>query len=280
MSDQEHRLVLTGASGGLGKAFAAALAPLCSVMILSGRNGAVLQALQQKLQSTYPDLLVRTIVGDLTQPPVQQRLHESCRALSAPIDLLINAAGISDFAAFERQEPAAMERLVMVNLLTPIQVTQRLLPLLKAAPSAQIINIGSIFGYLGHPGFALYCATKFGLRGFSQALRRELSDTRVAVRYFAPRAVKTDFNSEAVSRMNRELHTTEDDPQTVADQLVRFLGRRSWDRKLGFPERLYVWLNGLAPAINDQALRKRLTVIRRHLGSPAAAHPSDARSRS
>ena len=126
MSAKGHRLVLTGASGGLGKAFAAALAPLCCVMILSGRNAAVLQALQQKLQNTYPDLLVRTVVGDLTQPAVQQRLHESCLALTAPIDLLINAAGISDFAAFERQEPAAMERLLLVNLSTPIQVTQRL----------------------------------------------------------------------------------------------------------------------------------------------------------
>lgn len=279
MSEKRHRLVLTGASGGLGGAFAAALAPLSSVMILSGRNTPVLQALQQKLQQMYPVLLVRTVAGDLTEPSAQQRLHECCSALPDPIDLLINAAGISDFAEFEHQEPLALERLLMVNLLSPIQVTQRLLPLLKAAPSAQIINIGSIFGYLGHPGFALYCATKFGLRGFSQALRRELSDTRVAVRYFAPRAVKTDLNSEAVSRMNRELHSTEDDPATVADELIRFIGRRSWDRKLGFPERFYVWLNGLAPALNDQALRRRLTVIRKHLGAYDAAPPPVERNR-
>jgi short-subunit dehydrogenase len=187
------------------------------------------------------------------------------------VDLLIHAAGGNDFSAFERQDRATMERLVAVNLLSPILLTQRLLPLLKAAPEAQIVNIGSIFGYLGYPGFALYCATKFGLRGFSQALRRELSDTRVTVRYFAPRAVDTALTTPAIAGMNRELRTAQDDPEAVAAALVRFVGGRRWERKLGMPERLYVCINHLLPAIVDKAIRGQLAVIRKYLGRDGAA---------
>src|SRR6185295_4615375 len=119
------------------------------------------------------------------------------------------------FHEFESQESDAVERLLDVNLLAPIQLTQALLPLLMSAPKAQIINVGSIFGYLGYPGFAVYCATKFGLRGFSQALRRELSDTQIAVRYFAPRAMRTPLTTASISAMNRELNTKEDAPERV-----------------------------------------------------------------
>jgi len=142
-----------------------------------------------------------------------------------------------------------------------------------------VINIGSIFGYLGYPGFAVYCATKFGLRGFSQALRRELSDTPLRVRYFAPRAVRTALTTPAIAAMNRELKTAEDAPERVARALVDFIARDTWDRKIGFPEKLYVLLNRLAPSINDIAIRGQLGVIRRQLGTQATTLDFEERKR-
>lgn len=277
MNADGYRLVLTGASGGLGQAFAMALAPQSAAMVLCGRDAARLRALAQKIEAIYPGVALRTVAGDLLDPATATATSEAAERLEGPIDLLVNAAGISDFADFEQQDPAAMERLIAVNLLAPVRITQRLLPLLKAAPRAQIVNIGSIFGYLGYPGFALYCATKFGLRGFSQALRRELADTGVAVRYFAPRAVRTPINPPAVAGMNRELRTAEDEPDAVAAEFVRFLARSSWDRRLGFPERLYVWLNRIVPAINDRAIRGQLPVIRKHLRRDTATETDQHR---
>ena len=271
MSVTGHRLVLTGASGGLGQAFAMALAKHSSAMVLVGRDQARLDALHKTIAASHPALVVRTVTGDLTEDSVRQRVLEAARALPGGIDLLINAAGINDFRDFEQQAGATIERLLTVNLLLPIQLTQLLLPLLKTAPRAQVINIGSIFGYLGYPGFAVYCATKFGLRGFSQALRRELSDTRVAVRYFAPRAVRTPLTTPAISAMNRELRTAEDAPDAVARALMEFIATERWERKLGIPERIYVFLNHLLPAINDKAIRGQLHVIRKQLGSGARA---------
>lgn len=274
-----HRIVLTGASGGLGYAFALALAPHTSAIVLCGRSMPRLRVLEAKLQALHPALTVHCVDGDLLDASVQARVVAAASSLGEPIDLLINAAGAGDFRPFEQMDSGAIQQMIAINLVAPIVMTQRLLPLLKAAASAQIVNVGSIFGYIGYPGFALYCATKFGLRGFSQALRRELADTRVNVRYFAPRAVRTAFNTAAVTRMNEELGNAQDAPDAVAQALLRFLDERTWDRKLGFPERLYVLLNHLVPAVNDKAIRGKLGVIRKHLGqSPTPPTPNERRS--
>ena len=262
-------MVLTGAGGGLGQAIARELAPDCKAMVLAGHTPAKLEALRQELRSQRPDLPISLVSGDLRLADTRSRIVDAAHALPEKINLAINNAGTSDFHAFESQSGDAMERQLAVNLLAPMRLTQTLLPLLRQSPAAQIVNIGSIFGYLGYPGFAAYCASKFGLRGYSQALRRELADTGIDVRYFAPRAIRTDLNSPAVSAMNRELRNIEDDPQAVAKKLSRFLAGSAWECKVGFPERLYVFLNQLAPAINDGGIRRQLQTIRRHLPAPA-----------
>jgi short-subunit dehydrogenase len=274
MSTSMHRMVLTGASGGLGQAMANALAPESSAMILVGRDPVRLDALQRLLKAQYPNLVVNTVSGDLTEAPTREHIFDAARALPGSIDLLINNAGINEFHEFESQQSDAIEHLLAVNLTAPMQLTQRLLPLLKRAPRAQIVNVGSIFGYLGYPGFAAYCASKFGLRGFSQALRRELADTSVSVRYFAPRATRTKLTTPAIAAMNRDLHTKEDAPEIVAQMLRRFLASSAWERKLGFPERLYVFLNQLMPKVNDGAIRGQLKTIQKYL--PGASRPLHA----
>ena len=267
------RLVLTGASGGLGQAFATALAPHSSAMVLVGRDQARLDALRQQISKRHPAITVRSVAGDLTETWVQARVLEVSRTVPGPINLLVNAAGVNDFESFEAQSSATIERLIAVNLLAPIALTQRLLPLLRKASRAQVINVGSIFGYLGYPGFAVYCATKFGLRGFSQALRRELSDSGIAVRYFAPRATRTPLTTPEIAAMNEALNTHEDTPEDVARMLVKFIARESWERKLGFPERLFVFLNHLVPSVNDRAIRKQLETIRKYFPGTRKAPP-------
>jgi short-subunit dehydrogenase len=267
------RLVLTGASGGLGQAFATALAPHSSAMVLVGRDHARLDGLREKISKRYPAMTVRSVAGDLTETWVQRRVLDVSKTVPGAINLLVNAAGMNDFESFEAQSAATIERLIAVNLTAPIALTQYLLPLLRKASRAQVINVGSIFGYLGYPGFAVYCATKFGLRGFSQALRRELSDSNIAVRYFAPRATRTPLRTPAIAAMNEALNTHEDAPEDVARMLVKFIARESWERKLGFPERLFVLLNHLVPSVNDRAIRKQLETIRKHFPGGRNAAP-------
>jgi short-subunit dehydrogenase len=238
-----------------------------SAMVLVGRDALKLHALRCRIATAAPHVALRVVAGDVTDDTTQKDVARAAQMLADPVNLLINAAGVNEFHPFESQSRASVERILAVDLIAPMQLTQRMLPLLRRAPRAQVINVGSVFGYLGYPGFATYCAAKFGLRGFSQALRRELSDTNIAVRYFAPRATRTPLTTPAISAMNRELKTREDAPEAVARLLVKFLAGHEWDRTLGFPERLYVLLNHLVPGVNDSAIRRQLRIIRRHFGS-------------
>ena len=93
------------------------------------------------------------------------------------------------------------------------------------------------------------------MRGFSEALRRELADSQIKVLYIAPRATRTAMNSADVVAMNDELKVEMDDPQEVARQIVHAITAEREEFYLGWPEKLFVRLNGVLPRLVDQALR-------------------------
>ena len=109
------------------------------------------------------------------------------------------------------------------------------------------------------------------MRGFSQALRRELADTLISVIHISPRAIDTPMNSDAVNRLNRELDTPSDSAETVARQIVAALSRNDVELHLGFPERLFAWLNGVAPGLIDRGLAGKLAAVKRH-APPRLSH--------
>jgi short-subunit dehydrogenase len=259
-SGQRYRAVITGASGGIGAAIARRLAARADLLILVGRQRRPLETLAAELAGCR----VQLVCGDLCQASTLAAIAAAARA-GGGIDLLVNNAGVSGFHAFETQDPEAIRNLIDTNLVAPMLLTRELLPLLGQAPAAQIVNIGSVFGSLGFPGFAAYGAAKAGLAGFSQALRRELSDTAIEVRHFSPRATRTAINSAAVNAMNRELGTAEDSPDAVAAAFVEFLGARAGQRTLGAKESFFVLLNKVLPGLPDNAIRKQLAQIRKHL---------------
>ncbi|GAB3549857.1 SDR family oxidoreductase [Noviherbaspirillum agri] len=258
-ADAPLRAVLTGASGGIGKAIARELAPHAEWLVLVGRNVAVLETLKKELGAH-----VHIVAGDVTEQPTLLAIEDKAHQLGG-MNLLVNNAGASDFHAFDTQDVDAIRRLLDTNLLAPMLLTRQLLPLVRRAPAAQIVNIGSIFGYVGYPGFAAYCASKSGLRGFTQALRRELSDTSINVRHFAPRATSTAINSAPVEAMNRELKNAQDTPEHVARQFLQFLRGTAWETKLGAKESFFVLINHLLPKMPDKAIFSQLPVIRKHL---------------
>lgn len=248
-----YRAILTGASGGIGRAIAAALAPRCDDLLLVGRDAG-------RLSSAAAGTTARIVEADLTTAAGRDAVGAAARNPN----LLINNAGDNDFAWLADQSDATLARVLEINALAPMQLTRRILPLLERAPGAWIVNVGSIFGYLGYPGHAAYCASKFALRGFSEALRRELAGGPVRVLYFAPRATRTAMNSPALNALNAELGVAMDEPATVAAELVRALERPVRERLLGMPERLFARLNQILPGLVDRALARQLAAIRRH----------------
>lgn len=256
----EKTIVLTGAAGGIGAAVATLLDKLGASLVLTDINADQLEALNKRLGSRH-----YTVDADLGTTEGRQKLVTICQELMRRPQMLINIAGINRFAQIADYSDAQLSQLIHVNLTSQIALCRDFLPLLLSQSSAAIINVGSILGSIGMPGYSVYCASKFGLRGFSEALSRELMDSSVQVRYFAPRATQTALNDSRVNDMNKALGNAMDSPEQVASELVNFLQKHDKRAYLGWPEKLFVRINSVFPALVDQSFRKQLSVIKRYL---------------
>ncbi len=260
MQLKNARILLTGASGGLGQELAIQLTAAGATLLLAGRDQSRLTTLTASLGAG-----AASVCADLERPAGVAALAAAGREFG--VNVLINNAGVGAFGLFENQDWPTVARLLATNLEAPIHLTHALLPWLKAQPQAAIVNIGSTFGSLPFPGFAAYSAAKAGLRGFSQALRRELADSLVAVIHIAPRAIDTPLNNDAVRALNRALKNHSDSAQDVAGQVVAALRRGDGEHHFGFPERLFAWLNGVAPSLIDRGVAGKLATIKQHTPS-------------
>ena len=265
MSVQRYRAVLVGASGGIGSAIARALAPSCQHLLLAGRDRRRLDEMAHHLEGE--DTQVAVVAADIATCAGRDTLADAARIEGA--DLLINCAGTSEFTWFAEQSEEAIERIVATNLVAPMLVVRALLPVLAVEPEAAIVNVGSIFGYIGYPGCATYSATKFGLRGFTEALRRELSGSAIRVMHLAPRSTRTSLNSDAMYALNAGLGVKVDDPEVVAAALVDMLRKPRLERLLGFPEALFARVNQVLPWLVDKAMSRQLPHIQRQVGGRA-----------
>ncbi|UCP11726.1 SDR family oxidoreductase [Pseudomonas sp. MM213] len=257
MQLHEASVVLTGASGGIGMEIASALCAAGARVLAVARH----QESLLPLLARYPQNM-HWVAADLTLPFDRHKVLAAVEAIGG-INLLINAAGVNHFAMLEQLDDSDINAMLAVNVSAPICMTKLLLPQLKQADSAMVVNVGSTYGSIGYPGYASYCATKFALRGFSEALRRELADTRVSVLYVAPRATRTSMNSAAAQALNDALKANVDDPKTVASAVLHAIAGDHRDLYLGWPERFFVRLNSLLPNLVDRGLRKQLPLIRR-----------------
>jgi short-subunit dehydrogenase len=259
MNLHRARIVLTGAAGGIGSAVAQRLAKAGSALLLTDLRPEPLGRLAQELA---PAATVCTVAADIGSDAGRAMLAAAARDFGA--NVLINAAGINPFGLFEEQTTGEIAKAFAINAMAPVLLCHALLPVLREQPRAQIVNVGSTFGSIGFPGFTAYAASKFAVRGFSEALRRELADTGVTVHYVAPRATATALATERVRAMNAELGVGMDTPQTVAAEIANVLERERRERLIGAPERLFAKLNALFPALVDRALRRQLAIVRRY----------------
>lgn len=269
MKPNESRVVLTGAGGGIGCATATELVKAGASVMLVGRSPARLATQARALvrDCNVPRPRVEWYCADLTRVASLTGIAEVAAGWGC--NVVVHGAGVPGFGRIEALGATDMAQVLHLNLLVPMLLTQALLGHLRSLPKAQVIFIGSVLGRLGLPGFSVYSASKFGLRGFAESLRRELGDTRVCVQYLGPRSTRTRFNSGAVESYNKATGTAMDKPQVAAEALLDLMESGAAERFLGFPEALAVRLNGLAPGLLDNAFDKH----RRSLPPVAQAAP-------
>ena len=142
-----------------------------------------------------------------------------------------------------------------------MQLTRYVLPQMIARGRGHIVNIGSMFGSIGFPCFAAYSASKFALRGFSQALRRELTASGVGVTYVSPRAVSTHFNPPVVHRMAEMGLMHMDQPRWVVKRILRAIEKEKDEAYIGFPESVFARINAVLPAMVSRAIRRQVPTL-------------------
>lgn len=265
MNLKDKRVLVTGASGGIGRELVVALLEEGAHVLLSGRDhGALLRAVDLHVDRER----AAVFAADISSALDRARLCDFASRWRGGIDILINNAAVNEFTFLTAQSSESMATAIETNLVAPIDLCRRLVPRLELSERAHIVNIGSVFGSIGFAGSSVYCATKFGLRGFSEALRRELADTNIRVHYFAPRATRTSFNSDVVNDMNKALGNASDEPAAVARYIVRALSAGRNESVIGWPEKFFARLNALVPRLVDAALAQKLATIRYFAGRP------------
>jgi len=257
MQANQRRVLITGATGGIGREFALQIAGSGACVMLAGRNDSRLCELIGRL----PGEGHQAIQIDLSDPSERAKLLE--KASDFRLNSLVNLAGSNQLSFLADTDAATLQQMIDINLTVPMLLSNALLPVLQSQEQAEIVNVGSILGSIGYAGSTIYCATKFGLRGFTEALRRELADSRIRVVYFAPRATDTEMNTTQTVEMNKSLGVAMDPPKRVAKELMELLcSAKTKNYYMGWPEKFFVRFNGLFPSVVDKALLKQLATIR------------------
>lgn len=253
--------VIVGATGGIGKAIVENLCKNNVNVILVARNAEALQVMQAELKAQYPQLKLQSLCCDLSDAESREQFIQALTQQKIHINYYINNAGVNDFSLFSHQSSDAIEQMMLINVVYPLQLIQHIIPLMSKTAPSQIINMGSTFGSIGYPGYVSYCASKFALRGATEALAREYSNSQIQFKYFSPRATDTAMNSPVVVEMNAKLGVKMDSPAFVAEELYQFLQNDKLYYQVGYPEKIFVKVNQVLPNVVSSSIQKDIDKI-------------------
>jgi short-subunit dehydrogenase len=195
MELRDRTAVITGAASGIGRAVALSLARRGCHLALVDRDAAGLA--ETAASAAGSGVRVSRHPLDLADRAAIAALPAAVVAEHRGVDVLVNNAGVALGGTFEQVEEAAFEWLFEINFWAVVRMTRAFLPLLRASADARIVNVSSLYGLVSPPGQTAYSASKFAVRGFSQALRLELAGTSVGVTVVHPGGVATSIAENA-----------------------------------------------------------------------------------
>ncbi|MGW7622012.1 SDR family NAD(P)-dependent oxidoreductase [Streptomyces antimycoticus] len=219
-------VLLTGASSGIGAAFAEALAARGANLVLVARRAERLASMADALRRTT-GARIEAIPADLSHPAAARDLHREITDRGLRVTSLINNAGVGSFALFPGADPEQIAAEIAVDALAPVQLTAAFLPQIVDAGNGFIINLSSVSAYFPSPRMAVYGATKAFVLSFSESLWTELRGTGLTAFAVSPGATATDFTTgmgpDAGVLTAGKLRTPED----VVTTALRHLERRN-----------------------------------------------------
>jgi len=209
--------VVTGASRGIGREFARQLAAGGHDLVLVGRDAAALGELARQL-SREDGTTVRCEAIDLSAPGAPEQLWSRLESASIEVDILVNNAGSGFYGNVQDQDPAALERMLQLNVVALAALTRRALPGMISRRRGHILNVGSLVGYQpGGPRMAAYYGSKAFVESFSRGLAAELEESGVTVTALSPGPTESSFEERSgAARSNIYRYLPKADPVSVA----------------------------------------------------------------
>jgi short-subunit dehydrogenase len=189
--------VVTGAASGIGAALAWALAARGSSLVLVDRDAERLAGVAARIRAAHPSPAVDTLVVDLADDEATARAADALATEHPETTLLVNNAGVALGGRFDQVTLEEFDWVMAVNFRSVVRLTHALLPVLKAHPGAHLVNVSSVFGIFAPAGQAAYAASKFAVRGFSEAVRHELTENGVGVTVVHPGGIRTRIAESA-----------------------------------------------------------------------------------
>jgi short-subunit dehydrogenase len=255
------RILITGASQGIGKALAEAAADRGARVLAAARSAQLLEELSGEVR--VKGGVLEVVQADVTDPEGRRRMVEAALRHFGGLDVLVNNAGIGATGHFAEVSPERLRKIMEVNFFGLTETTRAFLPLLKQGNRPAIVNVSSIAGKRGIPARSEYSASKFAVQGFSEALRAELAKDDIDVLVICPGLTQTNFSQnmlEQKARLQMD-HMRGMTAAQVANAMLRAIERGKNELCLSFTGRLMVLVSRFFPRLADRIAARRVRAL-------------------
>lgn len=257
-SIHDSRIVITGASQGIGKALALAAARRGGRVLATARNAKLLDELAQSANQSGSGIEV--IQADVTSSADRQRMVQTAIDRFGGADILVNNAGIGATGHFVDVSPDRLRQIMEVNFFGLTETTRAFLPLLRQGRQPAIVNISSIAGKRGIPARSEYSASKFAVQGFSEALRAELDKDGIDVLLVCPGLTQTNFSQNMIERkaLMAVDHMRGMTAEDVAEATLNAIERGRRETVFTFEGKLMAFVARFLPGLADRIAAKKV----------------------
>jgi short-subunit dehydrogenase len=254
----ELRILITGASQGIGRALAVAAAARGAKVLAVARSDVLLRELTNEVHARAG--VLATVAADITNSNDRQRMVEAALAHFGGLDVLVNNAGIGATGHFVEASPERLRTIMEVNFYGVTEVVRVFLPLLRTGNQPAIVNISSIAGKRGIPARSEYSASKFAVGGFSEALRAELAKDGIDVLVVCPGLTDTNFSKNMLEQKARMPvdHLRGMKPDKAAAAILRTIENGRHEVCLTFQGKLLVFVSRFFPRLADRFAARRV----------------------
>jgi short-subunit dehydrogenase len=255
---RESRVLITGASRGIGRALAEQAVRGGARVVLAARSAGPLEELAQTLQAQGGEAVA--VPADITVEADRQRLLDTAVERFGGLDVLINNAGVASFGHFAGGTEEILRQVMEVNFFAPAELIRRSIPLLTEGREPAVVNVASMCGRRGIPAWSEYCGAKFALVGLTEALRAELARFDIDVLLILPGLTRSEFSKNMLrndGRMKIEFDKGMP-PEEVAAGILGALRARRRETVLGSEARWILRVNRFFPWLVNWLLARRV----------------------